>query len=106
MVVRATFDRKRRFSWRRELSSAQPPDTPITDNLHVEERMVLLDALAKMPPRQRAVLVLRFWDDLDIADTASALGCSEGTVKSQTARGLVTLRALLSDSQLMEGHSS
>lgn len=106
MVVRATFDRKRRFSWRRELSSAHPPETPIADNAHVEERMVLLDALAKMPPRQRAVLVLRFWDDLDIADTASALGCSEGTVKSQTARGLVTLRALLSDSQLMEGHSS
>jgi RNA polymerase sigma factor (sigma-70 family) len=66
--------------------------------------MVLVDALAKMPPRQRAVVVLRYWQDLDVAETAEALGCSEGTVKSQSARGLATLRALLTES--MEGRSS
>jgi RNA polymerase sigma factor (sigma-70 family) len=66
--------------------------------------MVLVDALAKVPPRQRAVVVLRYWQDLDVAETARALGCSEGTVKSQSARGLATLRGLLSDS--MEGRSS
>lgn len=104
MLVRATFERRRKFWWRREISSAQPPETPTLDDAHVEERMVLVDALAKMPPRQRAVVVLRYWQDLDVAETARALGCSAGTVKSQSARGLATLRALLNDS--MEGRSS
>ncbi|MFE7532629.1 sigma factor-like helix-turn-helix DNA-binding protein, partial [Kitasatospora sp. NPDC057542] len=54
-------------------------------------------ALAALPPRQRAVVVLRFWADLDIADTAKALGCTAGTVKSHTARALTRLRALLGD---------
>ena len=103
MLVRATFDRRRRLSWRREITSAEPPETPSDHDLHIEDRIVLLAALAKMPPRQRAVLVLRFWDDLDVADTAAALGCSEGTVKSQTARGLTHLRALLSESENLAG---
>jgi RNA polymerase sigma-70 factor (sigma-E family) len=106
MLVRATFERRRKFWWRREISSAQPPETTTTDDAQVDERMVLVDALAKMPPRQRAAVVLRYWQDLDIAETARALGCSEGTVKSQCARGLATLRALLTDSHLMEGRSS
>jgi RNA polymerase sigma factor (sigma-70 family) len=84
------------------LSFALPPESAVTDGNHVEDRMVLLEALAKMPPRQRAVLVLRFWDDLEVAETASILGCSEGTVKSQTARGLANLRELLADSHLVE----
>ena len=55
-------------------------------------------ALAAVPPRQRACLVLRFYDDLSVADTARLLGCTEGTVKSQTSRGLEALRAVLADS--------
>ena len=51
-----------------------------------------------VPPRQRAVLVLRFLDGLDVAATAAALGCTEGTVKSQTAHGLAALRTVLGDS--------
>ncbi|HEX7106336.1 MAG TPA: sigma-70 family RNA polymerase sigma factor, partial [Acidothermaceae bacterium] len=90
----------------RELSSAQPPETATEVDSHVEDRLVLLEALGKMPPRQRAVLVLRFWEDLDVAETAATLGCSEGTVKSQTARGLTNLRAMLTGSHLMEGRSS
>jgi DNA-directed RNA polymerase specialized sigma24 family protein len=52
-----------------------------------------------LPPRQRAVLVLRFYDDLSEADTAAALGCAVGTVKSAAARGLAALRdsALMAD---------
>jgi RNA polymerase sigma-70 factor (sigma-E family) len=106
VLVRATFERRRRFWWWRELSSAQPPETATEVDSHVEDRLVLLEALGKMPPRQRAVLVLRFWEDLDVAETAATLGCSEGTVKSQTARGLTNLRAMLTGSHLMEGRSS
>jgi len=108
MLVRATFDRRRRMSWRRELSSAGPPETPTVTASSVEDRLVLFDALAKMPPRQRAVVVLRFWQDLDVTETAHLLGCTEGTVKSQTARGLAKLRELLAPetapAELMEGH--
>ena len=57
-----------------------------------EERQALLDALARLGPRQRAVIVLRYWLDLSEAETAAALNCSVGTVKSQASRGLATLR--------------
>jgi RNA polymerase sigma factor (sigma-70 family) len=62
----------------------------------VEERVLLRAALSKVPPRQQAILVLRFLHDLPIADVARLLGCSEGTVKSQTSHGLATMRRLLS----------
>jgi RNA polymerase sigma-70 factor (sigma-E family) len=57
-----------------------------------EERQALLDALSALGPRQRAVLVLRYWLDLSEAETAAALNCSVGTVKSQASRALATLR--------------
>jgi RNA polymerase sigma factor (sigma-70 family) len=53
----------------------------------------LLLALAEVPPKQRAAVVLRYWADLPVAEVAVALRCSEGTVKSQAARGLELLRA-------------
>jgi RNA polymerase sigma-70 factor (sigma-E family) len=57
-----------------------------------EERQALLDALGALGPRQRAVIVLRYWLDLSEAETAAALNCSVGTVKSQASRALATLR--------------
>ena len=57
----------------------------------------VLCALARLPPRKRACVVLRYYLDLSEADTAAALGISAGTVKSQTARALQRLRPLLSD---------
>jgi RNA polymerase sigma factor (sigma-70 family) len=54
-------------------------------------------ALAQLPTRQRAVVVLRYYDDLSVAQTAQALGCTEGTVKSQTHDALARLRALLGE---------
>jgi RNA polymerase sigma-70 factor (sigma-E family) len=66
---------------------------PVTDGL--ADRELLLAAVRLLPPGQRAVLVLRYFDDLSVADTAAALGCSTGTVKSQTARALDRLRAAL-----------
>jgi RNA polymerase sigma-70 factor (sigma-E family) len=57
-----------------------------------EEQQALLDALRCLGPRQRAVVVLRYWLDLSEAETAAALNCSVGTVKSQASRALATLR--------------
>ena len=64
----------------------------------VVEREPLLAAIRDLPSGQRAVLVLRFFDDLSVAETAAALDCSEGTVKSQTARGLDRMRRVLDPS--------
>jgi RNA polymerase sigma-70 factor (sigma-E family) len=58
----------------------------------IEDRSVLMAALSKLPPRQRAVIVLRFWEDRGEKAIADLLGCSVGTVRSQTSRGLARLR--------------
>ncbi len=59
----------------------------------VAERSALLAALAALPPRQRAVVVLRYWEDLTDVQAAALLGCSASTVRSQAARALAKLRA-------------
>jgi RNA polymerase sigma-70 factor (sigma-E family) len=98
IVVRAYLDERRR-GWRREQATETLPDAAAAAAGDPENRIVLLQALATVPPRQRAVLVLRFWEDLDIAATAHVLGCSTGTVKSQTNRGLAALRGALAPAQ-------
>lgn len=95
-LVRSMVDESRR-PWRRERATADPPDRAAAPDADVATRHVLVDALRGVPPRQRAVLVLRFLDGLGVAETAAALGCSPGTVKSQTAHGLAALRATLGD---------
>ncbi|MGA9285760.1 MAG: SigE family RNA polymerase sigma factor [Solirubrobacteraceae bacterium] len=71
-------------------------DEPARDLLvGFETRAELLDALALLTPRQRAVLVLRYFNDLTEAETAEVLGCSPGTVKSNASRGLARLREAL-----------
>jgi RNA polymerase sigma factor (sigma-70 family) len=61
-----------------------------------------MSALADLPSRQRACVVLRYFEDLSVADTATVLGCTEGTVKSQTSRALVSLRSMFDGSPLGE----
>lgn len=98
-VVRAMIDETRR-PWRRERHVEELPEVATSDaevGDAVATRSALLDGLSRVPPRQRAVLVLRFLEGQDVAATAAALKCSEGTVKSQTARGLATLREVLGD---------
>lgn len=62
-----------------------------------EARIVVLNALAGLPPRARAVVVLRYWADMSVDQVAEALGCSPGTVKSQSARALARLRDVLAE---------
>jgi RNA polymerase sigma factor (sigma-70 family) len=93
MLLRAWLDERRR-PWRRERSAALPPDLAAPGD-DPEGRMEIMDRLADLPPRRRAVLVLRFFCDLSVEDTAAVLGVSEGTVKSQTARALDTLRSTM-----------
>ncbi len=73
-----------------------PPELPTAGD-DAAERLTVRAALSQVPPRQRAVLVLRFYCDLSVQETADTLGCSAGTVKSQTARGLTAMRRLLGE---------
>jgi RNA polymerase sigma-70 factor (sigma-E family) len=70
-------------------------DTAATGQEDLLERERLLAAIRRLPAGQQAVLVLRFLDDLSVAETAATLGCSEGNVKSQTSRALDRIRDVL-----------
>lgn len=96
MVINALHDVHRRSWFRRERTHSPVPDQELPGpSSAVDERLVVLAALAKLPLRRRATLVLRFWEDLSVEQTAELMGCSAATVKSQTARALDTLRGLL-----------
>ncbi|MEU4742930.1 SigE family RNA polymerase sigma factor [Actinosynnema sp. NPDC023658] len=91
-VVTRVFLDSRRRGRKREQAVASPPESAVEADHSSDERQPLLAALQHVPPRQRAVLVLRYAHDLSVEQVAEALRCSTGTVKSQTARGLQTLR--------------
>jgi RNA polymerase sigma-70 factor (sigma-E family) len=106
MLVRAYLNERRR-PWRREQPTDEAPEVEASDGFGgVESRMVLLGALAALPPRQRAVVVLRYWEDYSLEDAAVALGVSVGTVKSQAARGLTALRERLTGPPADDGTST
>lgn len=95
ILVRTFLDENRRGFFHREQPTAEHSERSMPEAGSVEDRMVLLHALTEVAPRQRAALVLRFWEDLSVEDTAQAMRCTTGTVKSQTARGLQVLRDLV-----------
>ena len=92
MLVHTFVDEKRR-AWSKVRLLAESTGGPAVEpHTAVDERDALVAALRTLPPRQRAVLVLRFLLDRPVEEVADILGCSEGTVKSQTSRGLSLLR--------------
>lgn len=93
-MVNANISRWRRVRGREVLVTPAEPRKPDHSEL-LGQRDVLLKALAALGPRQRTAVVLRHYADLTEAETAAQMGCSIGTVKSQTARGLSALRAAL-----------
>jgi len=101
-LTNAFLDERRRAHWRREVL-AQPVQMAAPSAGEPELRAVVLDALAGLAPRQRAVVILRHFLDLDVAATAVALGCSPGTVKSQNSKALDHLRAVLGPQVLTGG---
>lgn len=95
-LVRATVDESRR-PWRRERAVEVLPETPDSFDMAsvIADRALVQSALEQVPAGQRATLVLRYFEGLDVAGVAAAMGCSEGNVKSQTARGLAALKKAL-----------
>jgi RNA polymerase sigma-70 factor (sigma-E family) len=87
---------RRHGRWREMLPLLRSPDAGTADDgtAAVDLRDALVRLLAQLPPRQRAVIVLRYWEQRTEAETAALLGCSEGTVKSAASRGLRRLREL------------
>jgi RNA polymerase sigma-70 factor (sigma-E family) len=97
-VMLSVYLSSQRRRWHAEQPTAQVPEHETSPDPDVDDRHALITALGRLPPGQRAVIVLRFAEDLSEAQTARELGCTIGTVKSQAARGL---RALRQDATLL-----
>jgi RNA polymerase sigma-70 factor (sigma-E family) len=93
--------RQRATSLRADLDVPAPADAVAG----VLDRQLLLHACRLLPVQQRAVLVLRYWEDRSVEDTAAVLGCTAGTVKSQAHRALARLREVLADREGANQHA-
>ncbi|TQS44028.1 SigE family RNA polymerase sigma factor [Cryptosporangium phraense] len=99
-VLVRVFLSERRTGWaRRVVLVDSAVDTTATVDPDAASAVAVRTALAALPARQRAVLVLRYYSDLSVEQTADALGCSAGTVKSHTSRALAALRRALPDDE-------
>ena len=94
IVVNEILGTRRRGWWQRERphESPEPPGAELSPELGVVERDAVWSAVGSLPPRQRAVIVLRYYEDLSEEQIADVLGCSRGTVKSQASAALTNLR--------------
>jgi RNA polymerase sigma-70 factor (sigma-E family) len=92
VMINESISRWRKFG-RSEMPVASPPERSGQDELEsIDRRIDLAVALGSLAPRRRAVIVLRYYEDLSVAETAALLGCSIGTIKSQCADALARLR--------------
>lgn len=91
ILTRTFIDQQRKGGWREE-SVGEIPEVPVPATGTPELRLLMKEALMTLAPRYRAVLVLRYWEDWTVEETAHALQVTPGTVKSQSARGLARLR--------------
>jgi RNA polymerase sigma-70 factor (sigma-E family) len=104
--VRRILINESRRTWRRNRNTTPHPDADLTDiavadmSDGVVDRAELLQALQSLSARQRATVVLRYLEGLSERETAAALGCSEGTVKSQTSRALIKLKSVLNQGEI------
>lgn len=107
ILVNLYVDHRRR-PWRREEPTAEPPEPAPHVDSHPADgvRADVIAALADVPPGQRAVLVLRYWEDMSVERTAYVLSTSTGNVKSQSSRGLTALRAALLARGLTDLHAA
>jgi RNA polymerase sigma-70 factor (sigma-E family) len=97
VMYREQVSRWRRSARRRELFVEPPREVLADQSGHVDLRLAMRTHLLRLPPAQRAVLVLRFYEDLTETQAAQVLGCSVGTVRSRTHRAVSRLRELLGD---------
>lgn len=86
---------RRKKAWRTRLGLLAAPDAVPDGADAVDQRDRIVRLLQRLPPRQRTAVVLRYWEELSEAETAEAMNCSVGTVKSATSRGLSRLRELI-----------
>jgi RNA polymerase sigma-70 factor (sigma-E family) len=98
------------LSWKRRRASRDVvtdtvPELPANPGTSPEDRFAMWALLAELPRQQRAVLVLRFYEGLDDASIARALGCGEATVRSHASKALATLRASDATSRFAEGNA-
>jgi RNA polymerase sigma-70 factor (sigma-E family) len=105
MAVNEVLNTRRTAHARREVVRASLPDAPGRPGEDLGEQDEMWQAVSALPPRQRAVLVLRYYEDLSEQQIADVLGCRPGTVKSQAAAALATLRTRLDHTPAGEGRS-
>jgi RNA polymerase sigma-70 factor (sigma-E family) len=105
IVLRAWLDERRR-PWRREVVTDEVPDRSVEDATAAVDGESVLDLLSGLTPRRRAAVVLRFYFDLSVDETAELLRCTPGTVRSLTARGMETARARAAATPMRNGETS
>jgi len=106
VLLRLFLDENRRLWRRREKSWAEPLEVADDRGGDRDLRLTVLSALRGLPPRQRAVVVLRYWEDRSVEETAALLGVAPGTVKSQGSKALAALRTVLDNDRLGLGIGS
>jgi RNA polymerase sigma-70 factor (sigma-E family) len=101
VIVNAAISRARRRAILNIIPMHSPPETSARTS-DADLRHVLMEAMRALPPRQRAVIVLRYWEDLSETQAAEVLGCAVGTVKSQASKAMAKLRSALGE-ETVEG---